>query len=366
MKEADNKPVLASAPGRIGVVGRLAPSPTGVLHLGNARSLLAAWLSARAAGGRVVLRIEDLIAGPPGQIASVLRDLTWIGLDWDEPSELPGRVTAQSFDQSLANRADLIVQSARQAEYERLLAPLLAAGRVYPCVCTRRDIELAGRAPHAEDKAVAYPGTCRGRFDSVAAAQEWASLRQSPGGVALRLRVDDEPIHFDDAFHGPTTVDLGTDSGDIVVRRKDGSFAYMFAVVVDDDASGITEVVRGDDLLDCTAQQIVIRNALALHPPPGVVPAPPLSQPRWVHLPLVLGEDGRRLAKRNRSLHVQQLAAAGISAGRVRRWLVASLGLQAAGSLDDAQGLCDVAAGFEWSAVPVAPVHVTTAEWSAT
>lgn len=331
------------------MIARLAPSPTGVLHVGNARSLLWAWLSARAAGGRVLLRIEDLLPGSPEHLTSVIDDLMWIGLDWDAPaSGMEGAVEAVTLHPDAADLPPVVLQSRRTEVYRRVMQRLSDAGLVYPCVCTRKDIALASRAPHAEDKGRAYPGTCRGRFADEGAAIRWEGahalrLQRRALGCALRLRVPGEPIVFNDLIAGPQTTRLPEDSGDFVVRKKDGDYAYMFAVVVDDLAMGITEVIRGDDLLDCTAQQIAVYQAIAAHCPPEDVGGALLlrrrgeraPQPSWSHVPLVLGDDGRRLAKRNRSVHVQQLAADGVKPAQLRRWLARSMGLPDTGDLDE-------------------------------
>lgn len=348
------------------VVGRLAPSPTGLLHVGNARSLLLAWLSARAAGGRVLLRIEDLLPGEE-HVDAVLADLDWLGLDWDEAPPLTGLFRPPG-------RPAAIRQSERSAVYRAILATLERAGRVFPCICTRRDIEAAARAPHAEDQGTPYPGSCRGAWPSelhaeAAEAARAAEAGRSPLGVAWRLLVPDAPVTFTDRLHGDRTVLLTEHSGDIVVRRKDGGFAYMLAAVADDLAMGITQVVRGDDLLDCTAQQVAVydglRTAAAL--PHSATDellafwerARAWEPPDWVHVPLVLGDDGRRLAKRNRSLHVHALREAGVSAERLRRWLAASLGLP------DTPHPAELVAAFDWRHVPRGPVVFGAAELAA-
>lgn len=354
--------------GEEALVGRLAPSPTGLLHAGNARSLLLAWLGARAYGGRILLRVEDLLPGMDAQIAPMLADLTWLGLDWDGPR--PGDLW--QADQ-LADLADLpsgfAVQSRRHGLYREVLAALERAGLVYPCVCTRKDIESATRAPHAEDRGVAYPGTCRGRFASLAEAQAWEQRRaeregRPPLGVALRLKMPRAAIEFEDLLRGPRRVELQAEVGDIVVQRKDGGFAYMIAVVIDDLAMAVSEVVRGDDLLDATAQQLAVYQALRLIAPQEIAKGGP-TQALWSralswrpplhrHVPLVLGLDGRRLAKRNQALHLRQLRGSGTQASEVRRWLAASIGL---GGLDD---LSAMAKEFRWELLPLAPVTLGT------
>lgn len=321
------------------VVGRLAPSPTGVLHVGNARSLLWAWLSARSQGGRVLLRIEDLLPGAPEHVASVLQDLRWLGLDWDDPGEVVGRLDPASFDAACAGRPALVLQSERAQVYRGVLEQLASRGLVYACICTRKDIETALRAPHAEDKAQRYPGICRGRYVDLSAAlraEAAAAGRagKTPTGAAQRLRVPRSAIDFVDAFAGPQRQDVDAESGDFVVRRKDGTAAYMLAVVVDDRAMGVTEVVRGDDLLEVTGQQLWVHRALAEHVAAAELGGPgPATEPRFCHVPLVLGDDGRRLAKRNRSLHVRTLIERGVAASSLRAWLAASMGLPATGDL---------------------------------
>ncbi len=314
------------------VTGRLAPSPTGLLHVGNARSLLLAWLAARHVGGTIHLRIEDLLPDGDAHLPALLADLRWLGLDWDP---WQGR--------------EFVRQSERAALYDALLAELLMRGDVYPCVCTRKDIDLAARAPHAEDKGAAYPGTCRGRFatDMAALAFERERARQEnrpPLGVALRLRVPETPVAFADLLHGPQSVLLPADCGDIVVRRKDGGVAYMFAVVVDDWAMGVTQVVRGDDLLDVTAQQIAVYQALQRLDSQQLPAFPGL--PQYAHVPLVLGDDGRRLAKRNQSLHIGQLRQQGVSAERLRAWLAVSIGLAPSAEM------AALARDFDWQKLP--------------
>ncbi|MBN9519124.1 tRNA glutamyl-Q(34) synthetase GluQRS [bacterium] len=251
--------------------GRLAPSPTGAQHLGNARTYLAAWLSARSAGGRVVLRIEDIDSPriKPGAAAQALDDLRWLGLDWDgEP----------------------VAQTPRLPLYESALDRLKQLELVYPCTCTRSDVAAAASAPHAEHEGPTYPGTCAGR-----------SARDIPVGVpfAWRFRVTDSPA-FVDRFRGPTAIDLRTAGGDFVVWKAAGTPAYQLAVVIDDAAQGVTEVIRGDDLVSSTPRQLLLYRALGLAPP------------AFAHLPLVVGEDGRRLAKRHGDTRLAALRAAGV------------------------------------------------------
>jgi len=334
--------------------GRLAPSPTGLLHLGNVRSLALAWLAARSVGGRIYLRVEDLLPGLDEHVAPLLDDLAWLGLDCDPAPPDPCAALTRPWWK----------QSERAALYTEIVSELLAAGLAYPCVCTRKDIELAALAPHAEDLAAAYPGTCAGRFASLAEARAFETTRaQSEGrpdlGVAVRVRVPAGLFAFDDLCRGPQTVDVQRQAGDLVVQRKDGGCAYMLAVVVDDLAMGVDQVVRGDDLLDVTGQQLAIRAVIA-----GVQPRPRASDaatavyraaraqclPAYAHVPLVHGADGRRLAKRNQSLHVRQLRAGGVSAGTLVAWVLRSVGLA------QCRDWAHAARQFDWATLPRGPV----------
>jgi glutamyl-tRNA synthetase len=296
-------------------VGRLAPSPTGALHLGNARTFLLAWLSIRSRGGTLLLRVED-IDGPRVKAETVLQaldDLRWLGLDWDgEP----------------------VLQSERLPRYERAAAALVAAGLAYPCVCSRREVELAASAPHAGEEGPAYPGTCRGRFADRAAATS-ATGREA----ALRFRVDVGAVPFDDGFCGPQR---GAVDGDFVIGKRDGGPAYQLAVVVDDAAQGVTEVVRADDLLPSTPRQLLLYRALGLTPP------------RFWHLPLVVGADGRRLAKRHGDTSLRHLRARGVPPEAVVGHLAFLSGLSARGARCRPQ---DLLAGFDWGRVPRSPVR---------
>lgn len=272
-------------------VGRLAPSPTGLLHLGHARSFLLAWWSVRAQDGSMLLRMEDLDESrvKEGMADQVLRDLEWLGLDWD------GAVTWQS------ERGEL---------YDAALLELHEAGLLYPCVCTRKEIELAQSAPHASDATRAYPGTCEGRFESLAEAEE-----SSERPAALRLRVPPGAIPFEDLIAGPQSFDIAAEEGDFPVAKRDGAPAYQLAVVVDDAAQGVTEILRGDDLLPSTARQALLQSALDL------------PRPIWIHVPLVTDATGRRLAKRSDDLSLAALRDAGTDPARIVEWVAASAGM---------------------------------------
>jgi len=253
----------------MGTIGRFAPSPSGRIHLGNMFCSLLAWLSARQKGGSIVLRIEDLdTARCPRRYSEQMEaDLRWLGLDWDIG---PGTGGAD----------EPYYQSERTAIYEAALEQLRAAGLVYPCFCTRAELHAAS-APHRSDGQVLYAGTCRNLTAEEIAEK---SLRRPP---ALRLRVPDEVWGFTDGHMGYYEENLERDCGDFLLRRSDGMFAYQLAVVVDDAAMGVTEVVRGADLLDSTPRQLYLYHLLGL------------QAPEFYHFPLLLAPDGRRLSKRD-------------------------------------------------------------------
>jgi glutamyl-tRNA synthetase len=285
--------------------GRFAPSPTGVLHLGNLRTALLAWLFARSAGAGFSVRMEDLDTGRvrPGAAEQQLADLAAIGLDWD------GDVTFQS------RRLDL---------YAAAIERLRAGGHLYECFCTRAEIRAAASAPHGPLPEGAYPGTCLHLT-----AAERAARRASGRAPALRVRAGGATVAFEDRV-------LGGGAGvvdDFVVQRNDGAPAYNLAVVVDDAAQGIGEVVRGDDLADTTPRQVLLAGLLGL-------PAP-----AYAHVPLVLGPDGARLAKRHGGVTLRELAPADALA-----WIAASLELPQPGSA------AELVAAFDPAALPRDPV----------
>lgn len=247
-------------------VGRFAPSPSGVMHLGNVFSALLAWLSVRSAGGRMLLRIEDLDPDRSRQeyADAIRRDLVWLGLDWDEES-LP--------------------QSQRTESYRAAFDALDAKGLVYPCYCTRAQLHAAS-APHASDGQAVYPGTCR-------------SLRPEdrPEGrrPAWRLRVPDETVTFRDGHMGAYSENLLRECGDFIIRRSDGVYAYQLAVVVDDAGMNVSQVVRGSDLLSSTPRQLYLYRLLGR------------QAPEFYHVPLLTAPDGRRLSKRDGDLDLEAL-----------------------------------------------------------
>lgn len=312
--------------------GRLAPSPTGALHLGNARTFLVAWLRARCADGDVVMRMEDLDhpKNKPGAAAAALEDLRWLGFDWDEGPDCGGPHAPY-------------VQTERKARYEAALEVLRQKGLAYPCVCSRRDVETGQSAPHAED-AVHYRGTCRGRFAGYEAARRALPEGRLP---AWRFRVEEgERVRFEDGFAGVYEQEVSAASGDFVLARDAGGAGYMLAVVADDAAMGITEVVRGDDLLPATPRQLLLYRALGLEPP------------AFVHVPLVVSADGRRLAKRHGDTRIASLRAAGVAPERVVGLLAWWCGWAAWG---EELTLRDLLPRFDMGALPRGPVVLTEA-----
>lgn len=282
--------------------GRFAPSPSGELHLGNLRTALLAWLFARSAGRRFLLRVEDLDRARAGAEEVQLRDLAAVGLDWD---------------------GEIVRQTERGALYEEAIARLTAAGLTYECYCTRREIQEAPSAPHSPQGA--YPGTCRDFTE----AQRARRRAERPAAIRLRASVTDWAVT--DVLHGRYSglVD------DFVLRRNDGVVAYNLAVVVDDAAQGVDQVVRGDDLLPSAPRQAYLA---------GLLGAP---VPEYAHVPLVLNPAGRRLAKRDGAVTLAALAAAGVGPEEVTGLLLGSLGLPAT--------LPEALAAFDPSALPRDP-----------
>jgi glutamyl-tRNA synthetase len=276
--------------------GRFAPSPTGPLHVGNLRTALLAWLFARSSGSTFLVRVEDLdrAAAREHHVRAHLADLTALGLDWD---------------------GEVVRQSDRFDRYEVALDRLAADGLLYPCYCSRREVLAAVSAPHGPQPGGAYPGTCRDLTPRDRAAREAGGRRP-----AWRVRAGDERVEVVDRLHG------GFDAvvDDFVVRRADGAPAYQLAVVVDDADQRVGEVVRGDDLLDSTPRQAWLGRRLEL----------PI--PTYAHVPLVLGADGERLAKRHGAVTLSDLAAAGASPVSVLSSMAVSLGLAVAGEADAA------------------------------
>lgn len=268
------------------VVGRFAPSPSGRMHLGNVFCALLSWLSARSQSGEWHLRIEDL---DPQRCRrdfalQLMDDLQWLGLPWD---------------------GEVVWQSERGEIYEHCLQQLKDAGLTYPCFCTRADI-MATQAPHEADGRIVYAGTCR---DKVLTEAE----KSLP--AAVRFMVPDEMIGFRDGHYGEWKVNLMRHCGDYILRRKDGAWAYQLAVVVDDALMGVTEIVRGRDLLLSTPQQLHLYRTLGL------------AEPCFFHHPLLLGEGGQRLCKRDRSMDLGVLQEKHVSPTEIIGYLAFLAGI---------------------------------------
>jgi glutamyl-tRNA synthetase len=294
--------------------GRFAPSPTGRLHLGNLRTALLAWLFARSSRGRFLVRMEDLDAGSvrAEHYDGQLDDLRALGLDWD---------------------GAVVRQSERRSRYDRAIARLVDLDLTYPCYCTRREIQEAASAAHGDPMPDgAYPGTCRALTASERVAREAAGRRP-----ALRLRA--EPglvVSFVDRLHGRVSAVVD----DVVLRRGDGTPAYNLAVVVDDAAQGVAEVVRGDDLLLSTPRHVHVASLLGL------------TVPSYAHVPLVLGVDGARLAKRHGAVTLGDRAARGETPDDVRSLLACSVGLASPG---ERVSMSTLLARFDPAALPRDP-----------
>lgn len=296
------------------VVGRFAPSPSGRMHLGNIFSCLVAWLSIRSQGGRIVLRIEDLDTRCRQEWADALmRDLEWLGLTWDKGP---------------------IYQHERTDCYEAALLALERAGLTYPCFCTRAELHAAS-APHASDGTPIYAGSCRGLSPAEIGRR---SAKRKP---ATRLRVpniDDaaDVIKFVDRVYGAQREALAAECGDFLVRRSDGVFAYQLAVVVDDAKMGITEVVRGCDLLGSTPRQIYLQNLLGY------------EHPHYAHVPLLVAADGRRLSKRDGDCGMDALRERFGTPEALLGWLAGTTGIAPSTEPRNATELAEL---FSWDAI---------------
>ncbi|MES1210149.1 MAG: tRNA glutamyl-Q(34) synthetase GluQRS [Pseudomonadota bacterium] len=317
--------------------GRYAPSPTGRMHLGNARTALLAWLAARAGEGAFVLRIEDLDRARvvPGGEADLLTDLAWLGIDWDEGPDRGGARAPYR-------------QSERTVRYDAAVDQLQIVGRAFPCACSRGEIARAASAPHDEDEeGPRYPGTCR----DLPAGEVEARARALGRAVAIRFAGRGERVGFVDRVRGPVEP-LGAEGiDDFVLRRADGVAAYQLAVVVDDAAMGITEVVRGDDLLRSTPRQLALGAALGL------------AAPAFAHVPLLLAPGGERLAKRTRPASIDALRSRGVDPRVVVGRLAASAGLCGPGEvLSPGQLLQRLGRPFPWGRLHTAPVVWTFQE----
>lgn len=299
---------------RMSITGRFAPSPTGILHLGNLRTAMASWLSVRKAGGRWIIRMED-VDGPRCRRdlgEAQLGDLARLGLIPDGP---------------------VVWQSERGSLYQEALASLHRAQLLYPCACTRKDLQLMASAPHEGDGLRPYPGRCR--------ARAWEGF-----GRALRFRLPGGTVAWEDRLLGPQAEDPAHLTGDPLLFRRDGCFAYHLAVVVDDGAQGVGEVARGADLRPVTATQIRLQEALGL------------TRPAYAHLGMVLAPDGSRLGKRDGALGVEALIARGVEVPDLLGWLGWSLGCQAEAK---PCGLEELIPAFDWSRVPRGDVRLPAA-----
>lgn len=301
-----------------GVVGRIAPSPTGWLHLGHARTFLLAWWSARSQNGKIVLRLEDLDRERcrPAFVDGCLRDLEWLGMDWD----------GEAYQQS--DGCERILESARRLE--RL-------GLAYPCVCSRSDIRGSVQAPHQGEHEYVYDGRCRGRYPS-----RQAALAATGQQAALRFRVPEGKIVVWDAIGGPVWCDVAREVGDFPIVRRDGTPAYQLAVVVDDAWQEVTEVVRGHDLSSSAGRQQLLQAALGL------------STPNWAHVPLVLDLEGRRFAKRAGDLSLRALREARVDPRALVGWIAQVSGWPDA----EPAHPYDLVESFQIGRVPTKPVRI--------
>ena len=281
----------------LAIRGRLAPSPTGYAHLGNAWAFLLAWLAARSSAGQVVLRIEDIDPqrSRPEYTAALIEDLSWLGLDWDFG---PDRATAAD------GPTGPFEQGRRSHHYAAAIAQLERAGLTYPCFCTRKELRSMAGAPHVDDAGAPYPGTCR----NLSYAQQQAHLAAGRR-PCLRLRCPQGPINFTDTVLGEQSHTLAECGGDFALRRSDGVVAYQLAVAVDDALMGINQVVRGRDILISTPRQIALLKLLGY------------GAPAYAHVPLLLDAEGQRLAKRHQSLALRSLRQTGADPRRITGFL---------------------------------------------
>ena len=326
------------------IVGRLAPSPSGYLHLGNAWAFFLAWLSVRTVGGRIVLRLEDLDPqrSKPEFALAILEDLAWLGLDWDEGWT--------------PDASSPYAQSNREKFYADALSSL--GDLVYPCYCTRKELRELAAAPQIEgragpyshlrswvgDEGAPYPGVCRRLSLAERSAREAA-------GAKPCLRLDSsrlELIEFTDAIRGRLCVKMSESGGDFALRRSDGVWAYQLAVVLDDAAMGVTQVVRGEDILSSTVRQVYLQRIMNL------------PTPEYVHLPLLHDAQGDRLAKRQASLSLRALREGGIRPEAVIGWLAALAGLQESprqlGALELLSNMRRENSCISWLRLPTGPL----------
>ena len=302
------------------VRGRLAPSPTGHLHLGNAWSFLLCWLAVRSAGGRLILRMEDIdpARSKAHFAADIMNDLAWLGLDWDEGPDVGGPFGPYTQSERLERHAEVIETLTRR-------------GHTYSCYCTRKELKTMASAPHAEDAGPVYPGTCL-----ALSAGERAEREAQGRKASLRLHGDGETV-FHDLLHGVVRLGWAECGGDFPLRRSDGVVSYQLAVAVDDMDQGINLVVRGADIMPCTPRQVALFRLLGR------------PVPKYAHVPLVLDHAGERLAKRHASCELQALREAGVSPRAIVGYLAFRAGL-----IDHA-GLAtpaELVPRFDWGRMP--------------
>ena len=317
------------------VRGRLAPSPTGHLHLGNAWAFLLSWLAARHERGEILLRIEDIDSQRSRSqfVDGILEDLQWLGLDWDFIPE----TKKTTLECSLSG---FYLQSRRSDLYAEALAQLEQENWLYPCFCSRSALRNIATAPHIDDVGIVYPGTCR----NLTSAQRKKLLAQGRQ-PSLRLRCPEGVIHFNDAVQGTQCLTLEACGGDFVLRRSDGVVSYQLAVAVDDGHMGVTQVVRGRDILLSTPRQIVLLRLLGY------------SIPEYAHVPLLLDANGQRLAKRHNALSLRTLRQSGANACNVIGLLGYLAGINPFGSPATPAQLLS---RFKLSCLPHEDIRVTT------
>jgi glutamyl-tRNA synthetase len=302
--------------------GRYAPSPTGEIHVGNARTALVAWWSVRSRGGSFVWRLEDLDPPRtiPGMAEAAERDLRWLGMDWDEGPKEGGPFAPYE-------------QSRRSAFYEAALRILLAQGRLFPCRLSRKDLKALASAPHGPAEGSPYPASLRPRD----VPTDWL---EGLTDAAIRFSVKPTPVVFQDRLKGRREERVDQTVGDFVLKRRDGLYAYQLAVVVDDLAMGIDEVVRGEDLLGSTARQIQLIEALGAQPP------------AYAHVPLVVNAAGEKLSKRDQGLTLAALRESGVTPEALVGYLAYSLGLL---ERPEPQTAAEIAEVFSWDRLASAP-----------
>lgn len=310
------------------VIGRLAPSPTGALHLGNARSFLLAWLSIRRQSGTLLLRIEDIDSPrvKPWARQQTLDDLRWLGLDWDWGPDVGGPHSSY-------------IQTERTSRYSEVLNQLISDKVIYPCTCTRREVAEAASAPHEQAvgemlpiEGTVYPGTCRSRTDYDSSAE-----------FAWRWRFQPGLVTWIDEVLGEQVAEPERQLGDFVIGKSDGVPAYQLAVVVDDFDMGVTEVVRGSDLVPSTYRQLAILKHLGW------------PVPKYCHVPLIVGPDGRRLAKRHGDTRLSYFRERGISPQLLLGYLAWTLGLIGEPAAIEAKELINIQDCVDWQNLPVSP-----------